>query len=187
MVNRNPETEAVANEIAELLIKQDYQSGWVTEAIFVTALDLQNNPHIDLQRDHPELNSGINEVWNTQPEWILNELQSNDLPSGFSQSTSRGVAKVVDLNDPILNHEWLMYPGDDFVEVLVRQYYPIICGENSLQSLTQATRSKKNVVRDGTLMLIAGGESALLPLLGLFTLHLVESNIDEVCEEYTKY
>lgn len=187
MVNTNPRTEDIANGISELLIKQDHESGWVTEAIFVTALDLRNNPSIDLQQNYPQINSVIGNAWNNQPEWVVNELQSNNLPNGFSQSASNGVADVVDVNNPILDHEWLMYPGDDFAEMLVRQYYPIICGENSLQSLTQATRSKKNVVRDGALMLIAGGESALLPLFGLFTLHLVENNIDEVCEKYDAY
>ncbi|WP_459876976.1 hypothetical protein [Halorubrum gandharaense] len=190
MANVDPRTEDLAGEIADSLTKQNYQNGWISEAIFVTALDLQNNPDIDLQQNYPELNSAINNVQDNQPEWVLKKLQSNNLPDGFSQSASSGVAKIIDLNDPILDHEWLMHPGDDFVEVLVRQYHPLICGENSLQSLTQATRSDKNIVRDGTLILItgaAGGELALIPLFGLLTLHLVEENIDEVCEEYEAY
>lgn len=190
MANANPRTEDLAEEVADCLINQNYQNGWISEAIFVTALDLQNNPEIDLHQNYPKLNSAINNVRDNQPKWVLKELQTNHLPGGFSQSASSGVAEIIDLNDPILDHEWLMYPGDDFVEVLVRQYYPLICGKNSLQSLTQATRSDKNIVRDGTLILITGissGELALIPLFGLLTLHLVEKNIDEVCEEYEAY
>jgi hypothetical protein len=189
MEDVDPPTEELAEEFSTKLTNQDYRGGLIAEAIFVIALDLQNNPEVDLQQNHPKLDSAINEVLDNEPEWVLRELQSNDLPNGFSQSIMHGSVKVVDLNDPILDHEWLMYPGNDFVEVLVRQYYPIICGENSLQSFAQATRSDKNVVRDGTILLISGVTAGqiLIPLFALLTLHLIEENIDEVCEQYSRY
>lgn len=190
MEDLNPQVEKLIDDISEEITNENTENRWIKEAIFVTALDIEKNPEIKLHRDFPELDSAINEVRDTQPEWVLREISESDLPDGFSQKASQGEAEIIDLNDPILDHEWLMYPGDDFVEVLVRQYYPIICGNHSLQSLAQATKSDKNVVRDGTILLvtnIASGELTLVPLFALLTLHIVEENIDKVCEEYEPY
>jgi hypothetical protein len=190
MANTDPEIERMLDEVLEDLLSQDYEQGWLSEALFVMALDLRNDPNVDLQSDYPQLDSAVSEVLDNQPEWVLDLLQETDLPSGFARRASNGDVDVIDVTNEELDHEFLMYPGDDFFEVLVRQYYPIICGENSVQAVTQKTREQKNVVRTFALLLISQGLTpgfSILPFVGVYALHLVEENIDEVCDKYDPY
>jgi hypothetical protein len=188
MRNPTPEVENILEQTIEELLRHDYRRDRLSQGLFLLATDL--NEHLKTESGESEFERLYRETRRNQPDWVIDELDRADLPLGFAESAADGDVELIPFDDPQVDHEWLMYPGNDFFEVIVRQYYPVICGKNSLQALANQTRTDKNLVRDGALLLMGGigaGGLPWVPLCALIALHIIEENVDRVCEEYEPY
>jgi hypothetical protein len=188
MEDPDPEVEYALDQTIDELLRHNYRRDRLAQGLFLLATDL--NEHLKTEPGESEFERLYRETKNSQPQGIIDELEKANLPLGFVESAIDGDVELIAFDDPQVDHEWLMYPGSDFFEVLVRQYYPVICGKNSLQALAKRTRTDKNLVRDGALLLMGGigaGGVSWVPFCALITLHIVEENVDQVCEEYEPY
>ena len=124
-------------------MNHDYRQDRLSQGLFVMATDLHkysqetpgavNSEFVEMYRDTKE----------SQPPWVIENLNDADMPLGFAEAAAQGNVELVEFDDPRVDHEWLMHPGSDFFEVLVRQYYPLICGERSLQTIANQTSADK--------------------------------------------
>lgn len=183
-----PEVEYALDQTIDELLGYDYGREHRTQGLFLLAIDL--NEYLESEPYTTDFEKLYQKTREGQPEWVIDQLDRADLPLGFAESAVRGNIELVPLDDSRVDHEWLLYPGDDFFEMLIRQYYPVICGRMSIQSLAEQTKSDKNIVRDGAFLLLGsmgGGGVPWVPIAVLLAWHLIEENVDQVCDEYEPY
>jgi hypothetical protein len=183
-----PETERMVDTVVNELLQHDYRQEHLSQGLFLCALDLnqylQRNPGESVG-DFERL---FQKTWDDQPKWVRNNIRDTKLPLGITEATVDGRVDIIEFDHPQVDHEFLMDPGQDFFEVLVRQYYDVICGDHRLQSLANKTAAGENLYRDGAILVLSAiGTGSYVPLVVLacvFTLHVIESRIDPICEKY---
>jgi len=189
MTDIDPEIKQLLFEALEEISSQNYRRDRLEQGLFLLALDLRHFMKSQTQSHH-EIVDIIDDVLSDQPDWVQNEIDDAQLPSGFANSAKSGKIQLHDFDDSRVDHEFLMYPGQDFGEVLIRQYYPVICGDYSIQSLSHIINEGANPHRDAALALfsgIAAGNVVMILIIAVYTLYLIEQNIDEICEKYEPY
>lgn len=182
--------ERVLDGYISELERHNYRLDRLSQGNFLIALDLQEYIAENDNVGSTELQNIISKTMDQQPSWVTEDLDNAQLPRGFANAASNRNVKSTDFADPAVDHEWLMYPGDDFFEVMVRQYYTAICGDRSLQSVTQKTKSNCRGARDVALNLISTMNITglhIIPTIATVALRIVENNIDDVCDEYDPY
>jgi hypothetical protein len=189
MTDIDPEVEQLLFKTVEKISSQNYRRDRLEQGLFLMAIDLKKFMNSRHQSNHEIVNI-VDHVLSDQPDWIRNEIDSAQLPSGFANSVKEGEIQLHDFDDSRVDHEFLMYPGQDFGEVLIRQYHPVICGDHSIQSLSHIINEGANPHRDAALTLfsgIAAGNVVMIPVIAVYTLYLVEKNIDKLCEKYNSH
>lgn len=189
MTQVDPEVERILNRTLEQLKKHDYRRGRLSQGLFLLALDLREYSNNHPQYEYSWLDDALEDAM-TQHEWARSFLEDADLPKGFASSAADGKVDLIEFDDPRVDHEWLLEPGDSFFEAIVSQYYPIICGDWSIQQASEMTRKDRWGVKNIAILLIAEinpASSLLVPIIAVFVLRLVEEGIDDVCDEYEPY
>jgi hypothetical protein len=141
-----PEVERAVDQTIEELLGHGYRRDHRAQGLFLLAIDL--NKYLNSDSNITDFEKLYQETRERQPEWVIDRLTRADLPLGFAESAVGGNVELVPLDDSRVNHEFLLYPGDDFFEMLVRQYYPVICGRMSIQSVAEKTKSEKKIASE---------------------------------------
>lgn len=188
MDNVSNDTVQLLDEYLQEVSSEHYSRDELAQGLFVMGLDLRRTNRSTRETD--KITDVVEEVLAEQPSWITNSIQQNSIPNGFASAAEQGEIEYVDFSGEEVDHEWLMHPGNDFFEVLVRQYYPMICGRYSVQTASEYTQENVGAARDIALLIIGSTSTAvpiLIPITAIFCLKLVEENIDDVCERYEPY
>jgi hypothetical protein len=168
------------------LNSQSHTREFAKEMVFAVAID--HKQHTTRQESNEKIVALVEKVIDDQPDWITERLENNELPNGFVESAQSGGTVNFDLSDKRLDHEYVMHPADDFVVGFASEYYEVVCGEYSLQKVTEVTRQRDRA-SDAAIFLMSqiGGGSVLLPLMVIYSYWQLEENIDKVCEKAEPY
>lgn len=183
--NVSSKEQRLIEQISQELTNKQYSEERVAQGLFLTALDLKLHLENEENQGADWIRDAVEQAYNSHGDWVRRGVESADLPEGFTDDLSQENVNIPDFDDPRVDHEFLLLPGRTFSEVIASDYYELICEDRSLQSLLRKSRADKNLVRDVALIIIGQMGTAgisMIPVVCVFALHLLEQNIDEVCE-----
>jgi len=179
--NVESETERL---VVELVDKVDgYRSDQLKQGLAVTAWDLYDYLDRQQEAEKHELNTIVNSAMARQEPWVAEELESRDVPDGFASSAASHEIDLISLDDPNIDFEFIMYPGDAIFEECVEAYWQILCGDRGIQGQLEAIDSDVNRKREIALYTIASlaGDVSWAPFIAIFSVMVANKSLTQIC------
>jgi hypothetical protein len=181
----SPETEAFVSEIIDRI--HDYRKEYLYQGLYVSARDLESYLSRQQDVDHHNLDQIISRAMNQQPDWVIEWHQSRNLPDGFAQSAADQKVDLIDFDDPAINHEPVLLPGQDMYDECIRAYWQILCGEKGVRGATHLVRGENNreLAKNIALLLLGtlGASLSWTPFVAAFACIVAYEGLDRICSD----
>lgn len=146
-----------------------------------------------LERKQGEVPSEFTRVYNRtlsdQPEWIDKKLSQpltkTNLPDGFARQAEQGDYDVSPLTEDIY-HEWIVYPGEEYLQECSKAFNDIICGEGGIRSrLNPKSITTTDLAFNVAILLLTttlGMQAVWVPLACFIGMYVAKIGLEKFCD-----